>query len=224
MKNITLIIPAKDESESLPIVLNNLKKFGFKTMVVLDKTDKKTINSIKKFKVKVIFQNNKGYGDALIKGINNCKTKFFCIFNADGSFRAIEIIKMKHFLIKHNLDFVFGSRYQKNSGSEDDTFITLLGNYFFSKIGQLFFNLPITDILYTFVLGKTFNAKKLKLNQKNFSFCVELPIKAVKKNMPIKSINSFEYRRIAGLKKVSEFRDGLKILIYMIKFFFKHKI
>ena len=77
MKNITLIIPAKNESESLPIVLKNLKKFRFKILVVLQKDDKKTIDSIKKFNVKIIYQNNNGYGDALIKGINNCKSPFF---------------------------------------------------------------------------------------------------------------------------------------------------
>ncbi len=220
MKNITLIIPAKNESESLPSVIKNLKKFKFKIMVVLHKSDKKTIKSIQKFKINIIYQNNNGYGDALIKGINSCHTKYFCIFNADGSFRPIEISKMKKLLDKENLNFVFGSRYQKNSGSEDDTMLTLLGNFFFTSLGKIFFNLPITDILYTFVLGKTPDAKKLKLNQKNFSFCVELPIKAVQTNMLIKSSSSYEYKRIAGKKKVNEFIDGLKILIYMIKLFF----
>ena len=221
MKDITLIIPAKNESESLPIVLENLEKFNFKILVVLHKTDKKTINSIKKFKIKIIYQNDKGYGDALIQGINNCKSRFFCIFNADGSFRPKEIISMQKMLLNKNLDFVFGSRYQKNSGSQDDTFLTLIGNFFFTKIGEIFFNLKITDILYTFVLGKTNKIKNLKLNQKDFSFCVELPIKAVRNNMMIASSSSYELKRIAGRKKVNEFRDGLKILFYMMKIFFK---
>ena len=220
MKNITLIIPAKNESESLPIVLKNLKKFRFKILVVLQKTDKKTIDSIKKFNVKIIYQTNNGYGDALIKGINNCKSHFFCIFNADGSFRPKEITKMQKMLINQKLDFVFGSRYQNNSGSQDDTLLTFIGNYFFTKIGKLFFNLKITDILYTFVLGKTSKVKKLRLKQKNFSFCVELPIKAARSKMLIASSNSYELKRIAGKKKVSEFRDGIKILFYMIKLFF----
>ena len=82
--------------------------------------------------------------------------------------------------------------------------------------------MPITDILYTFVLGKTAKAKKLKLIEKNFAFCIELPIKAVKKNMLIASSSSVEFKRIAGEKKVNEFRDGLKILYNMIKLFFKN--
>jgi hypothetical protein len=74
--------------------------------------------------------------------------------------------------------------------------------------------------LYTFVLGRTSSAKRLKLNQKKFAFCVELPIKAIKNGMNIQSSSALEFKRIAGKKKVNEFSDGLKILYYMIKFFF----
>ena len=34
----------------------------------------------------IIFQKGKGYGNALIEGINLINTEYLCIFNADGSF------------------------------------------------------------------------------------------------------------------------------------------
>ena len=67
---ITLIIPAKNESESLPLVLKELKKFKIKKHIILEKSDIQTIQSIKKYDCKIIYQKNKGYGDALILGIN----------------------------------------------------------------------------------------------------------------------------------------------------------
>ena len=48
-----------------------------------------------------------------------------------------------------NNDFVYASRYEIDGGSDDDTFLTLFGNKFFSKIGNIF-SLKISDILYTF--------------------------------------------------------------------------
>ena len=48
-----------------------------------------------------------------------------------------------------------------------------------------------------------------------------MPIKAKKKGMNFIDMPSYERQRIAGQKKVHEFRDGLKILAYMIKSFFK---
>ena len=123
-------------------------------------------------------------------------------------------------LISKKLDFIFASRYQASSGSDDDTIITLVGNYIFTYIGKIFFKLNISDILYTFIIGKTEQANMLNLRQKDFSFCVELPIKAKKMKMKMGSINSYERKRIAGKKKVNAFKDGLLILKYMIKLFF----
>ena len=62
MKNITLIIPAKYEKESLPEVLLELKKYSFNIIVILEPTDHETIDSIKNFQCKIIHQTNKGYG------------------------------------------------------------------------------------------------------------------------------------------------------------------
>ena len=148
------------------------------------------------------------------------QTKYFCIFNADGSFNPSEINQMLKTLQSKKLDFIFASRYGANSGSDDDTVLTLVGNYIFTYIGKIFFKLNITDILYTFVIGKTEQAKKLNLDQKDFSFCVELPIKAKKMKMQLGSINSYERKRIAGKKKVNAFKDGFLILKHMIKLFF----
>ena len=94
MKDLTLIIPAKNESESLPLVLKELKKYDFKIKVALSVDDEKTIEAIKDFKIEIIYQKQKGYGDALISGIESLNDGFFCIFNADGSFNPIEISEM----------------------------------------------------------------------------------------------------------------------------------
>ena len=220
MSNITLIIPAKNESESLPSVLNELKQYPYKIDIILHSADRETIQSIKNYDVNIVYQKNFGYGDALIHGINQCKTEYFCIFNADGSFNPMEIDKMYKSLDAKKLDFIFASRYGPNSGSDDDTVLTLVGNYIFTYIGKIFFKLNINDILYTFIIGKTEQAMKLNLHQKDFSFCVELPIKARKMKMNLGCINSYERKRIAGKKKVNAFKDGFLILKHMIKLFF----
>ena len=80
MENLTLIIPAKYESESLPSVLEELKRFNYKICVVLKDNDLETINSIKDYDIEIIYQKGQGYGNALIEGINFCDTKYYCIF------------------------------------------------------------------------------------------------------------------------------------------------
>ena len=132
MSELTLIIPAKNESESLPNVLREIKDLNIKIKVLLTKDDFSTIDSIKNFNCEIVFQENRGYGDALIQGINLTTTKYFCIFNADGSFDPVELKDMLNKINELNSDFIFGSRYQKNSGSDDDTIVTFIGNFIFT--------------------------------------------------------------------------------------------
>ena len=217
MQNLTLIIPAKNESESLPSVLDELKKYNCKIMVVLEKNDEPTINSIKDYDLQIIYQSGKGYGNALIEGINNVTTEFLCIFNADGSFNPKYLDNMLKKVNSTN-DLVFASRYMGNeSGSEDDTLLTKIGNYFFSLIGNIFFSLNLSDILFTYILGKSKSFKSLNLNSNDFCLCVEIPIKARRKEIQFIDMPSFERKRIAGKKKVNEFKDGFLILISIIK-------
>ena len=220
MKNITLIIPAKEESESLPLVLEELKKFDFTIKIILKDDDVVTINSIKEFDCEIIFQNGTGYGNALINGINNTNTEYVCIFNADGSFNPAELTKMFELMKSSKSDFIFASRYQKNGGSDDDSLLTFIGNKIFSLLCRIFLSIKLTDVLYTFVLSKTNSIKQLNLKQNDFKLCIELPYKATINKFIISSISSYERKRFMGKKKVNEFRDGFKILTYIIKIFF----
>ena len=114
----------------------------------------------------------------------------------------MKLIKIK------NHDFIFATRYEKGCSSEDDTITTIIGNFIFTKLGNIFFNLTITDILYTFVLGKTKSVKNLNLKEKDFKLCVELPIKAKEKKMLMSTSKANERKRFSGKKKVNAIRDG----------------
>ena len=223
MDHLTLVIPAKKESESLPIVLEELEKYNLKKIIVLEKDDMETIASVKEFNCKILTQKNRGYGDALIQGIKSVQSKYFAIFNADGSFNPIELKEMYNSLENDKADIIFASRYEKGCKSDDDTIVTWFGNYFFTYLGKIFFKLPISDILYTFVMGKTDCFKSLDITQKDFRFCVEFPIKANRLKKKIITSKSHERSRISGKKKVNAMKDGFLILIAMFSLFFQNR-
>jgi len=215
LKNLTLIIPAKFEQESLPIVLKELKIYKCKKIVVLEKKDFETLKAIKNFDCDILFQKNSGYGSAVIEGVRSCKTKYLCVFNADGSFNPKEIISL-YKEIKKN-DFVFASRYKnKTSGSDDDSFLTFFGNKLFTFICKNFLGIKISDILYTFFISKTEKINKLNLQSTDFRICIEIPFKVNKKKFNYSDISSYERKRLYGFKKVNEFKDGLLIFIYIL--------
>ena len=218
MNNLTLLIPANKEAESLPIFLKELSEYDYKKLIVLQKEDKETIDSLKNIKdIEIYIQQDKGYGSALKEGLNNIKTEFFCIINADGSMDPKFLLQMLKDC--ENYDLVFASRYLKGGGSDDDDWVTYLGNKIFSFLGNFLFNLKLSDILYTFILGRTAKIKELNLRYYDFRICVEIPINAKLKKLRYVSNPSMERKRIAGKKKVNAIKDGFLILIAMIDLF-----
>ena len=165
-------------------------------------------------------QSGNGYGNSLIEGIWACDTKFFCIFNADGSFEKLDL---KMYELVNQNDFIFASRYEQNAGSEDDTIITLIGNKIFTFMGKLLFSLKISDILFTYIMGNTNSFKKLNIKSSDFRFCVELPIKMHNAKMKYETLPSYE-KKIIRRKKVNAFKDGFLILIEILRLFVQIKI
>ena len=220
MKELTLVIPAKFESSSLPKVLKELENIGLKKLVVIPKYDFETKKAVENFNCQIIHQSGEGFGNAIIEGINQVQTKYLCIFNADGSFDPKYLNEMLALLISES-DFVFNSRYIKGGGSDDDTILTYVGNLFFTKLCNILFKLNISDVLFTYVMGKSEAFKELKLKSPDFTFCVELPVKAKFRGFRILSNPSYERTRISGKKKVNEFKDGFLILISIFRLFIK---
>ena len=220
MSELTLLIPANKEAESLPIFLKELEKYNYKKLVVLQSEDKETIESISDFQdVEICVQEKRGYGSALIEGIKKIDTNFFCIINADGSMNPKYLEEMLN--LCKNQDLVFGSRYLKGGGSDDDDFITFIGNKIFSLLGNIFFKLSLSDILYTYILGRTSSAKNLNLQYNDFRICVEIPILAKYQNYKFISTPSMERKRIGGKKKVNALKDGFLILTAIIYLYYK---
>jgi len=224
MENLTLIIPAKFEATTLPLVLKEINELNLKCkkIVVVPKYDKETQKVLEKSDCKIIIQNGEGFGNALIQGLNHSTTEYSCIFNADGSFDPKylgEMLKKN----ENNYEFVFSTRYKKPGGSDDDTILTLIGNYFFTFLCKILFRLDISDVLYTYVMGKTNAFRDLALRYNDFTFCVELPIKAKSRSMRMFDFPSYERPRISGKKKVNELKDGFLILISILRLFINKK-
>lgn len=222
MKNLTLIIPAKNEEDSLPLVLNEIKNYKINKILIVNKLSKRVIKIARNYKCKILKQSKPGYGNAIIEGLKKCTTKYLCIFNADGSFDPKYLLPMLK-IIQKNYDLIFASRYEKNGGSKDDTFITYIGNKIFTLIGNIFFNLQISDILFTYIMARTNIIKKLKLRSPDFRLCVEIPVKSKINKLKYTTITTVERKRFAGKKNVNELIDGYLILSYLIKSFLRFR-
>ncbi len=221
--DLTILIPCKNDKENLRHVVTDIKaKYQNINILVVASSerdiDENYLNNLSN--TRYIYQKINGYGAAIIEGIKLINTKFFIIHNADGSFETDIISQMYELSSSYN--FVFCDRYMLGGSSEDDTFITYIGNKIFSFFSKILLKINLSDVLYTHVLCNTDITKKFNLKQNDFTFCIELPLNVFKKNQTAVSIPSNEKKRISGIKNVNEFKDGFLILIFIIKkFIFK---
>ena len=220
MDKISLIIPCKNEVESLSAVLEEIKdnKFVNEIIIVVDSELDNSIPITKKFNCKLIVQKSKGYGSAIIEGFKNAKNEFGCIYNADHSFDPKYFSDLVR--ISKSYDFIFGSRYKGSGGSDDDTIITFIGNKMFTFITRFILGIKLSDILYTYVLCNVDKFNNLNLKNNDFKLCIELPVKVKKKNHNYVDLEMFERKRYDGKKKVNVIKDGLLISYEIIKSFF----
>lgn len=223
MQYISLVIPAKNEKESLEKTLNEILNYKFinEIIIVVDSYKDNSIKIAEKFNTKVIIQKKKGFGSAIIEGFNHSKNKYACIFNADYSFNPKYLKKMITKLSEYQ--FIFGSRYIKNASSDDDTFITFIGNKIFTFLSKQLLKIKLSDVLFTYVLCNVKSFKKLKLINYDFRLCIELPLKAQRNNYHYTEVPIKERKRFAGEKKVNELKDGFLILLEILNLFFKIK-
>ena len=216
---ISLIIPCKNEVESLGAVLNEVKNNEYvdEIIVVVDSEDDNSIPIINNFDCELIIQKRKGYGSAIIEGFKKAKNKFGCIYNADYSFDPKYLRDLVN-LSKQN-DFVFGSRYGGKGGSDDDDIITFTGNRIFTFMTKYILGIKLSDILFTYVLCNVEKFNKLNLKSIDFKLCIELPTKVKKNNYTYVDLEMYERKRYDGFKKVKVIKDGFLISCEIIKSF-----
>lgn len=221
MNDLTLIIPAKNEIESIDKVLEEIIHFdrNLKIIIVVDNLNDNTFQS--KYynnnhldNLNFIVSKYPSYSGAVRYGVEKSNTKFCCIFNADGSFLPSSLNDMYKQMLAY--DFVYCSRYKKNGSSDDDTTLTYVGNKIFTLMGKLLFNVRISDILYSYVMFDRDKFISLGLKSKKFNLALELPIKNAIEKSKYTDIASHERKRFSGEKKVKEFQDGFQLLLFMI--------
>ncbi len=218
-ERISLIIPCKNEVESLGAVLKEIKdnKFVGEIIVVVDSENDNSIPIIKNYSCKLVIQDKKGYGAAIIEGFKIAKYKYGCIYNADYSFDPKYFYELAK--LSKEYDFIFGSRYKGAGGSDDDTIITLIGNKIFTFITRYLLQIKLSDILFTYVVCNVEKFNYLNLKNNDFKLCIELPTKIKKQNFTYTDIEMFERKRFDGKKKVNVIKDGFLISLEIIKSF-----
>jgi len=228
MNFLSIVIPCLNEAESLPYCLKKinyvLKKENIinnsEVIVVDNGSTDESVKIAKKFKARVVYS-DKGYGNALKKGIESAKGDYVAFADADDSYNFLELPK---FIKKAKLGYevIQGNRFEKYGGKIEDNAMPIshryFGNPFLSLMTKIFFNIKYNDVFCGFRMFK----KKVYDQNYYFSsgmeFAVEHLIKVARsssKNVEI-PITLHQDKRLKSSSHLKTFSDGFKTLKFII--------
>ncbi len=218
---IGVVIPARNEEHSLPVVLEALQKIGIDDVLVIDgKSTDRTIEVAKDFGANVVLQTGNGKGNAVCQVFCNgyLDVDAVVLLDADGSMRPEEIPLLVEKLAS-GADVAKGSRFIEGGHSEDLSLVRKCGNLLFLSLVKLFWRADYTDLCYGYAIFRKETVKKLAaiLKSQNFEIETEVYIKARKLGLKVAEVPSVELKRKHGKSNLNAFTDGFRILKTIIR-------
>ncbi len=222
--NISIIIPALNEEESIGLVLNDIPANIAREIIVADNgSHDNTANVAKGLGAKVMLEPLRGYGSACLRGISVLKkdTDIVVFLDADYSDYPQDIHTILKPILTDNAEIVIGSRMLGVREKGALLPQALFGNKLAAFLIRLFWGFRYTDLgPFRAITYKALLA--LNMVDKNFGWTVEMQIKALKKGLRITEV-PVRYRRRVGVSKITgtfsgTVRAGTKIIYTIFKY------
>jgi dolichol-phosphate mannosyltransferase len=210
---ITIVIPVLNEEEAIENVIESVKEEGYYNILVVDgnSTDR-TYEIASNMGVNVIIQKGEGKTGAIITAIETIKTPYLIIIDGDSTYYPSDIIKLLKYL--NDYDEIIGSRI---IGRENIPLFNRFGNGMINGLFNLLYGTNLKDVCSGMYALKTDFAKNLDLKTSGFEVEVEIASKTVRKGKIYEVPISYGTR--IGERKLNPLKDGLRIVITIIKNF-----
>jgi len=218
LPRVSVLIPTLNEARNLPTVFRSLPADLFEVLLVDGHSTDGTIEVARRRRpdVRVILQDGRGKGAALLQGFAACRGEIIVTMDADGSADGGEIPRFVETLTE-GAAFAKGTRFGDGGGSADLTPIRRAGNRALTLLVNRLFHLRYSDLCYGY---NAFWARSLPdLGAACAGFEVEtlINIRIARAGLCVREVPSFEHRRIHGCSNLHPVRDGLRILAVIIR-------
>lgn len=223
MEKVSIIIPAYNEEKTIEKVLNKvLRQERVGEIIVIDDGSKdKTVEIVEKKvkkskKVKLIkHKTNYGKGRSIRDGFKKASFKYLLVQDADLEYDPAK--NYKNLFKKMDLNkVVYGTRLKSPQNKHAYT-RTYLGNIFITTLGNILFNINLSDSYTCYKLIPKNIVNKLNLKSNRFEIEAEITGKLAKKGVPIIEVPITYTPRTYSQGKKIKLKDALLGAITYLK-------
>ncbi len=211
-RTVSLVIPAYNEEETIAQVVEEFRQQpDLDEIVVVDNNCKdKTAERAAAAGARVVSEAAPGYGAALTAGMNAANGELLVLVEADGSFRAKDVVKLLCYL--EDAGMVMGTRTTKQMVEQGANMRFLLrwGNVFMAKFLQLCWMRPseprFTDVGCTFraLTRETWQQIRARTREPGPAFSPEMMCAALQARCRVIEVPVSYGNRMGGESKHSD--------------------
>jgi len=214
---VSVVIPALNEGANLPYVLERVPRWVHEVVVVDGHSSDDTVEVAKSVRpdVVIVYQTGKGKGNAIIAGAEAATGDIVVLLDADGSTDPGDIPRFVAAL-RTGADFAKGTRFLMGAGSADLTPTRRFGSKLFAHIVNVLFGSSYTDVLYGYNAFWRRCLPDLQIDCNGFEVEPLLAIRAMRSNIRVIEVPSYEPPRLSGATNLRAVRDGWRILRMII--------
>jgi glycosyltransferase involved in cell wall biosynthesis len=229
MLTVDIVIPARDEEHSLPLVLAAVPRMGagwqLRRIVVVDNGSRDATASIALATgADVVSEPLAGYGQACLSGIaalRSAPPDAVAFLDADNSDDPGELPLLLVPLLQDAADLVIGSRVLGTREAGAFTPVQEFGNFLASRLLRSFFGMRATDLgPFRVILWPALES--LGMRDRDYGWTVEMQARAARAGLRVREVPVSYRRRRHGRSKIAgtltgSTRAGWKILATLLR-------
>jgi len=226
-KKVAVIIPCHNESTSIVRVLSKfprekLQRHGLRLDIyVIDNCSSDNTAAVaKKMGATIIYESQKGKGNALRAGFRSIPddVDYVVMLDGDATYLPEEILRLLEPLQSNFCNAVVGSRLGGHIQSAAMSRLNAFGNRVFTIAVRLLYGANVSDVLSGYFAWQKPALDALRPHIKSYGFAIEMEMitKMARLGLTMTSV-PISYRPRSGHSNIRPFRDGLRILLMLLK-------
>jgi glycosyltransferase involved in cell wall biosynthesis len=221
--DVSVVIPAKQEANSLGSVIDRTRRYASEIVVVVGHSTDGTDAIAAAAGASVMSDGGRGKGDALRRAIPHIRTPVTVFLDADGSHDPEDIPLLVEPILADEADHVTASRLRGGSSELHggfDEFLRLAGSSFITACINWRFNCQLSDSQNGFRAVRTTVLQQLDLRENTTTIEQEMTIKTLRRGWRIAEVPSHEHRRVHGTSHIRVWRDAPRYGYSLVKYLF----
>jgi len=220
---MTIVIPALNEQASIAGVISGSLSYSDDILVVDGHSGDNTTAIAASLGARVIYDNQKGKGDAIRSSIDHIQRGITVFIDADGSHDPDDIPRLVQPILEDRADHVCGSRLLGGSSELHGGFdecLRLMGSSFITACINHRYKVALSESQNGFRAIKTNVLRSLGLREDITTIEQEMTIKTIKQGFRMAEVPSHEYRRQAGFSNIKISKVAFRYVFSLIKYLY----